>query len=190
MGPSFTVIMVGFTTYSIVKHRLMDINIVLKKGTTYVLLTLLLFVPSAILIFITQNFFFKGINYLFSAIIMLLLLVVAFFFNKIKPGTEKAVEQFLFKDRYDYRETLSKFSKAMVSILDLQSLSKRIIETITQTMGVEKASLFLLDEEKGGFELFESKNIKMSRLSYPSSPKETPYPTIYKKLERLLYVKN
>ena len=24
--------MVGFTTYSIVKHRLMDINIVLKKG--------------------------------------------------------------------------------------------------------------------------------------------------------------
>jgi hypothetical protein len=37
MGPSSTVIMVGFTTYAIVKHRLMDINIVLKKGTTYVL---------------------------------------------------------------------------------------------------------------------------------------------------------
>jgi signal transduction histidine kinase len=162
LGPPSTLIMVSFITYAIVKHRLMDINIVLKKGTTYVLLTFLLFVPSAILIFVTQNVFFERINYLFSAIIILVLLVVAFLFNKIKPGTEKAVEQFLFKDRYDYRETLGKFSKAMVSILDLQSLSKRIIETITQTMGVEKASLFLLNEEKGGFEIFESKNINMT----------------------------
>ena len=185
LGPSFTVIMVGFTTYAIVKHRLMDINIVLKQGTTYFLLALLIFVPSAILIFITQNVFFKGINYLFSAIIILLLLVVAFFFNKIKPGTEKAVEQFLFKDRYDYRETLSKFSKAMVSILDLQSLSKRIIETITQTMGVEKASLFLWNEEKGGFELFESKNIKMTA-SPALLPKGDPLPHYLQRIGEII----
>ena len=61
------------------------------------------------------------------------------------------MEHLLFKGKYDYRETLGKFSKAMVTILDLQSLSKRIIETITQTMGVEKASLFFLNEEKGGY---------------------------------------
>jgi signal transduction histidine kinase len=162
MGPSFTVIMVGFTAYSIVKHRLMDINIVIKKGTTYVLLMLLLFVPSILLIILSQNLFFKEINYLFSAIILSILFLVAFFFHQIKPGTEKVVEYFLFKNKYDYRETLGKFSKAMVSILDLKSLSKRIIETIAQTMGVEKASLFLLNEEKGGYALQESRNIKIT----------------------------
>ena len=46
LGPSSTVIMVGFTSYSIVRHRLMDINLVFKKGTTYFLLMSLLFVPS------------------------------------------------------------------------------------------------------------------------------------------------
>jgi len=55
---------------------------------------------------------------------------------------------------------LGTFSKAMVTILDLQSLSKRIIETVSQTMGVEKASLFLWNEEKGGYSLFESKKYK------------------------------
>jgi signal transduction histidine kinase len=80
----------------------------------------------------------------------------------IKRGTEKAVEQLFFKNRYDYRETLGKFSKAMVTILDLQSLSKKIIETITQTMGVEKASLFLLNEEKGGYYLLESKKVTVT----------------------------
>jgi signal transduction histidine kinase len=174
IGPSVTVIMLGFTAYSIVKHRLMDINIVLKKGTTYVLLMLFLFVPSSLLIILGQRFFYKEINYPFFFFIFSILLVVAVFFYKVKPGAEKAVEQFLFKKHYDYRETLGKFSKAMVTILDLQSLSKRAIETITQTMGVEKASLFVLNEEKGGYDLYESKNIKIPAV--PLLSKGDPLP--------------
>jgi len=185
LGPATTLIMVSFITYAILKHRLMDINIVFKKGTTYVVLMLLLFIPSAILILLTQKLFFKEINYLFSAIILSLLILVAFFFHQIKPGTEKAVEYFLFKNKYDYRETLGKFSKAMVSILNLQSLAKRIIETIAQTMGVEKASLFLLDEEKGGYYLIESKNIKMATPT-PLLPREDPLPHYLQKIRDII----
>ena len=185
LGPSFTVIMVGFTTYSIVQHRLMDINIVLKKGTTYVFLMLLLFVPSLLLIILSQKLFFNKISFLFSAIIFSILFLVTIFFHRIKPQTERAVEQFLFKDKYDYRETLGKFSKAMVTILDLQSLSKRIVETITQTMGVEKASLFLWNEEKGGYSLFESKNIKMTA-STPQLPKDDPLPHYLQKIGEII----
>ncbi|MGA2462911.1 MAG: ATP-binding protein [Thermodesulfobacteriota bacterium] len=185
LGPSSTLIMVSFFTYAILKHRLMDINIVLKKGTTYILLMLLLFIPSILLIILSQKLFFKEINYLFSAIILSLLLLVAFFFHQIKPGTEKAVEYFLFKNKYDYRETLGKFSKAMVSILDLQSLSKRIIDTIAQTMGVEKASLFLMNEEKGGYFLQESRNIKMASQT-PLLPKGDPLPCYLQKIGEII----
>ena len=185
LGPATTIIMVSFITYSIVKHRLMDINIVLQKGTTYFLLILLLFIPSLVLILLSQKIFLNRIDYPFSFIIFLLLLLVAVFFQKIKPRTEKAVEQLLFKDKYDYRETLGTFSKAMVSILDLQSLSKRIMETITQTMGVEKASLFLWNEEKGGYSLFESKNIKMTA-STPQLHKDDPLPHYLQKIGEII----
>ncbi len=185
IGPSFTMIMVGFTTYSIIKHRLMDINIVLKKGTTYVLLMVLLFGPSFLLVIFSQKLFFGRVNYLFSAIIFSLLFLVALFFHRIKPGTEKAVEQFLFRDRYDYRKTLGDFSKAMVTILDLRSLSKRIIETITQTMGVEKASLFIWNEEKGRYDLFESKNIKITPPTLNIS-KGAPLPHYLQKLGEIV----
>jgi signal transduction histidine kinase len=73
----------------------------------------------------------------------------------------------------------------MVTILDLQSLSKRIIETITQTMGVEKASLFLLNEEKGSYSLFESKNIKMTA-STPELSKDDPLPHYLKKIGAII----
>jgi signal transduction histidine kinase len=185
LGPSFTVIMVGFTTYSIVKHRLMDIDIVLKKGTTYVFLIFLLLVPSAILVLLGQKFFFREINYIFSAFIFFILLLATIFFNMIKPSTERAIEQLLFKDRYDYRETLSKFSKAMVTILDLKSLSKKIIETITQPMGVEKASLFFLNEERGGYYLLESKNIRIASFP-PVLPKGEPLPEYLQKMKEII----
>jgi len=185
LGPTTTIIMVSFVTYSILKHRLMDISIVFKKGTTYALLVLLLFVPSFLLILLFQKLIYGHIHYLFSGFVFSLLLVVAVLFHRIKPRTEKAVEQLLFKNRYDYRETLGKFSKAMVTILDLQSLSKRIVETITQTMGVEKASLFLWDEEKGGYSLFESKNIKMTT-STPLLSKNNPLPHYLQKIGEII----
>jgi len=169
-------IYVLITSYAIVKHRLMDINIVLKKGTAYGLLMLLLFVPSTLLIILGQKLFYKEINYLFLIYIFSILLVASIFFYKIKPRTEKAVEQLLFKKYYDYHETLRKFSKVMVSILDLKSLSGKTIETITETMGVEKASLFLLDQEREGFRLFESKNLKTASTTLPFLSKGDPLP--------------
>ena len=185
LGPTTTLIMVSFISYAILKHRLMDINIVLKKGTTYVLLLALLFVPSFLFVLLSQKVFFNKISYLFSAVILALLFLVTILFYRVKGQTEKAVEHLLFKGRYDYRETLGKFSKAMISILDLQSLSKKIIETITQTMGVEKASFFIVNGEKGGYSLFESKNIKMTA-STSQFPKDDPLPHYLQKIGEII----
>jgi two-component system NtrC family sensor kinase len=95
------------------------------------------------------------------------------------------VEQILFKHRYDYRETLGNFSKALVSILDLQSLSRKILETITQTMGVEKGSLFLWNEEKAGYSIFESKNVNIA-VSTPHIPKDDPLPQYLQKMGEII----
>ena len=185
IGPSFTIIMVGFTAYSIVRHRLMDINIVFAKGTTYFFLMVLLFIPLLLISILSQKVFFGKISYLHSFIVFSLLFLAALLFGRIKPRTEKAVEQIFFKSRYDYRETLRTFSKALVSILDLQSLSKTIVETITQTMGVEKASLFLLNEEKGGYSLRESKNVNITTSTQHLS-KDTPLPLYLQKVGEII----
>ncbi len=180
-GFYFVSLYVLIISYAIAKHRLMDINIVLKKGTTYALLTILLFVPSLLLALLFQKVVYGDTHYLLLGFILLLLLVVTIVFNRIKPGTERVVEQFLFKDRYDYRQILARFSKAMVAILDLRSLAKSVFEAITQTMGVEKASLFLWNEEKGVYSLFESKNINLAT-SKPQLPKDDPLPHYLQKI--------
>lgn len=179
---SFYVVIIS---YAIVKHRLMDITIVFKKGTTYIFLLILLFIPLLLVSVVSQKLYFGKISYLHSFIVFSLLFLAATLFGRIKPRAEKVIEQMFFKDRYDYRETLGNFSKAMVSILDLQSLLKRIMETITQTMGVEKASLFLVNEEKGGYNLCESKNVRITT-STQHLPQDDPLPLYLQKIGEII----
>ncbi len=171
--------------YAIIKHRLMDINIVLTKGTTYIFLLLLLFIPLLLISILSQKLLFGKISYLHTLVVFLLLFLAATLFGRIKPSAEKAAEQILFKDRYDYRDTLGQFSKALVSILDLQSLLKRIIDTVTRTMGVEKASLFLISEGKGGYSLREAKNVTTAG-STRYLPNDDPLPFYLQKTGEII----
>jgi signal transduction histidine kinase len=64
-------------------------------------------------------------------------------------------------------------------------LSKKIIETITQTMGVEKASLFLMNEERGGYYLLDSKNLQIASFP-PVLSKEDPLPQYLQKIKEIV----
>ena len=64
---------------------------------------------------------------------------------------ETTVEQYLFKEKYDYNKTISDLSKAMVSILDINELCRKIISTTTEALKVDKASVFIFNEEKEAF---------------------------------------
>jgi len=49
-----------------------------------------------------------------------------------------------------------------------------ILETMTRILGVEKASIFLLSEEKGGYYLLESINLEIKTNPSPLLVKEDP----------------
>jgi len=78
------------------------------------------------------------------------------------------------RNQEDFREPLRSFGIALSSIPDLKSLAKMILETLMETMGVQKASLFLLNEEKGGYHLVESVNLKIRTNPFPVLVKEDP----------------
>lgn len=139
------------TTYAILQYRLLDINLVFKRSLIYALLLLMLLVPCYLLLIFAQAFAFGQIDYAFSLILLLLLMVVGFLFPKLRFRTEDALERVLFKRKHDYRETLLRSSKDMISVIDLDTLSGKLVRTVSSAMGVEKASLYLTDELKGNF---------------------------------------
>ena len=140
-------------TYAVARYRLMDIDVVIKKSVIYAVLLLALLVPCYLIVIWGQHLAFGSVNYNFSLITLILFITVGFFFPKLRFKTEDALERALFQRRIDYRETLLRSSKEMVSIVDLENLSNSLVKTIGRALGIEKASLYLLDDTKGTYNL-------------------------------------
>jgi signal transduction histidine kinase len=146
-------IYVSSTAYAIAQYRLLDINVVIKKSLIYASLLLVLLAPCYLLVIWGERLAFGNINYTFSMSTLLLFIIVAFLFPKLRFRTEEALERVLFQRRTDYRETLLRSSKEMVSIVDLQRLSDSLVKTVARALGIEKASLYLSDDGKGSYSL-------------------------------------
>ena len=160
--------------YAMVRYRLLDIEIVLKKSLTYALLLLVLLLPCYALVVMGQQYAFGVINYVYSALTLGLFILVGFFYPKIRFRTEEAIEKVLFKKRVDYRETLIRSSQDMVSIVDIKALSEKLVQTIGKSLRIEKVSLLLSNEATGSYNLESSVGLEFEHPERITMSREGP----------------
>jgi signal transduction histidine kinase len=152
LGPLTPLIAFSSISYAILKHRLMDINVVIKKSVTYSALLVMLLLPCYGLALLGQKVFFGRIEGAFSLLFLMLLTIAAFLFPRLKTRTEQTIEQVLFKGKYDYRDTLTQFSQDVVRIIHLDTLLDRTLRTLVGTLEVTKAAALLLNEAAGRYQ--------------------------------------
>ena len=160
--------------YAMVRYRLLDIEIVLKKSLIYALLLILLLLPCYLLVVWGQLSAFGSINYVFSILTLGLFILVGFFYPKLRFRTEEALERALFRKRVDYRETLLRSSRDMVSIVDIKALSAKLVQTVGKSLGIEKVSLLLDNATNGSFHLEASAGLNLEQSEHVSLSREGP----------------
>ncbi len=148
VGNVFVSLSIAIVAYAIVRHRLMDISVVMEKGLIYTVLILLVGTPAYLILLLAQRFYFGAVSAGFSILLLTFMALAAFGFYVAKGKTEDAIARTFFRDRHDRYRTLSQFSKDLVSILDLKHLNDRIVETLARVVGSETVSLYLLDRER------------------------------------------
>ena len=160
--------------YAIARYRLMDIGVVLRWGVIYGLLLLGLLIPCFGIVVGSQYLAFDQINYPFSLISLVLLIVVGFVFPKLRFKTEDALERVLFKKRLDYRDTLLRSSRDMVSIVDIAVLSNNLVHIISKALGIEKVSLLLNNDARDDYHLKAKVGLDLPQIDRVLLLKESP----------------
>jgi len=144
--------------YAIVRYRLMDVDLIFKRGMAYTIaagtIAAVYFaaVGTAAEIF-HKNFPSAGPGGLIAAIV-----VTSVLFDPIKNWTQERIDKFFYRKRYDYRKTLIEFGRELNSERDLGKLLDAILERIQRTLLVDRMAVFMADEE-GGFALVKSSGI-------------------------------
>jgi len=147
LGPTSSIFLIAFLTYAIVKHRFLDIRLVLARTVSYLLLTLIIIFFYASTLFAVGSWIFPltmdSYQLLFSIILSL---IVAYSFQPLRRLLEKITDRIFFKENYTPEEILGKLSFTQASTIELEELTKRILELILKTMHLDGGGLLLLKD--------------------------------------------
>lgn len=148
-------ISLGIIGYTIVKHQLMDINIVIKKTFSYSMVLLMLIVPSFIVLIVSEKYLPRDLHY---PILAGLFVLVGLIFPRIKVQAERNLETILFKGVFDYKEALDNLSKRMATLLNIDELLSMATRTIARAIDTNNFGVYLsLDNGRFALKSFYGK---------------------------------
>ena len=147
LTPLLTLSFLSITAYAIVRHRFLDIRLVIARSVSYSMLIVFFGVLYAFLfatlasIFTIQNIEAETVT--ISAILALLM---AFSFQTVKRVIEKYTDHYLYRDRYSTSGLLYDLTLIMASTLKFEDLSHEFLKTLITQMRVETGAIILADE--------------------------------------------
>ncbi|MFZ0746280.1 MAG: ATP-binding protein [Terracidiphilus sp.] len=135
--------------WAIVRYRLMDTDLIFKRGVAYTLATGLLLGAYFGIIALIAELVHNGMpEAMREWALVIAILVTAAIFDPLKRRIQAWVDRAFDRHRYDYRKALVEFGRGLSSETDLKALLGSIVERLPRTLLVARVAVFL--SEDGG----------------------------------------
>jgi two-component system NtrC family sensor kinase len=128
--------------YAIHRYRLMDVDIIFKRGVTYTLATACV-IAFYVTVVVIAGELAAGFEPLSTAARVIATIVAALLFAPIKDQFQIWLDKFFYSDRYDVRQTLIDFGRTLGSEVDLDHMLNRIVDRLGRALFVNRAAIFL-----------------------------------------------
>ncbi|HZD50267.1 MAG TPA: ATP-binding protein [Silvibacterium sp.] len=139
-------------SWAIVRYRLMDTDLIFKRGVTYTLATATLVGLYFAVVAIAAELVRKRLPSAGAWGLIAAIIITAQLFDPIKRMIQDRVDRIFDRKRYDYRQTLIDFGRRLSSQTDLQMLLTSIVDRLSRTLLLTRIAVFLSDQP-GRFEL-------------------------------------
>ncbi len=134
--------------YAIFRYRLMDVDLIFKRGVVYTLAAatvagLYFALVAGVASLVQMRRPTSGVIGLILAMV-----VTALLFDPVRKWIQDRVDQFFYRARYDYRRTLIEFARDLSSETDLNALLASVIDRLSRTLAVDRIAIFLNTSEE------------------------------------------
>jgi signal transduction histidine kinase len=141
------VFFIGFFSYAIVMHKLMDIKLVVARSVTYlVLLVTLAAIYAGSVLGLERAFFPEqagDFNLTLGAIRTTIAVVMVFLFQPLKAWITIVTDRIFFKNQYDPEELLSNLSHTISSTILLIEMLYKVNDLLVNNMKLSRAAFVL-----------------------------------------------
>ena len=129
--------------YAIIRYRLMDVDIIFKRGLSYTFATAAVVgIYFALIAVIGELFHRPGLS-TGPAGGIIAIVVAAFLIEPLREWVQTRLDRFFYRDRLDYRRTLIEFGRALTNEVRLEPLVGSVLDRVSQTLLVDRLAVFL-----------------------------------------------
>jgi hypothetical protein len=141
--------------YAVVKHRLMDVELIVRRALGFVLAVAVLVAVALLTAGLTDVLWEEPGN---AVIALLSAMVAVLLFTPVKSRVQEALERLFYRERYSPRKALVRLSEDLNADLDLERTSERLLEGVGAALGLREMALFLPAPD-GGFLPFRARGV-------------------------------
>ena len=152
-GPLFGLLMVAFVAHSIIRHRLMNIRLVVRRGFVYLVAAAIAGAVFAVLIVILADVAGGRSQDVSLPIQVGVALLIALAFQPLKRRIQSSLDRYLYRETYDYQRIIRDASKTIGATLDLKSLLEYLCRVTIQTLRPDFVAVFTRDAGANAFAL-------------------------------------
>lgn len=170
LGPLGTIFLIGLTTYSILKYRLMDITLVIKKTTAYSLATSGIAFTYILVVLAFEYVFRYFFSYNSFWYAVPAALVIAVTFNPLRNYLQSITDNIFFRRTIEYQKIIREVTHLISSVTNLSTLFRLVDRTIARTFCVESVAIALYEEKENNFRIEKTNGHPAELLSRKLGP--------------------
>jgi PAS domain S-box-containing protein len=134
--------------YAIIRYRLMDVDIIFKRGLAYTAATAAVAAVYFGLVALIAQIFHEQTTGSVGG--MIAIVVAAFLFQPFREGIQARLDRFFYRDRLDYRRTLIEFGRTLTNEVRLEPMLGSVMDRVSQTLLVDRLAIFVEDAQNPG----------------------------------------
>ncbi len=147
--------------YAIIRYRLMDVDIIFKRGLAYTAATAATAAVYFALVALIAQIFHATTSGPVGG--MIAIVVAAFLFQPFRERIQSRLDRFFYRDRLDYRRTLIEFGRTLTNEVRLEPMLGSVMDRVSQTLLVDRLAIFLEDPARPGqMRLARSMGVRLS----------------------------
>ena len=146
-GFRFTAVPLGLIPLAfasaIVRYRLRDVEVIVKRSLVYTAVVAAMVAIYLVLERLATEVFLEESDGHNSIIALLATAVVVLLAGPVKNAIQTMLDRVYYRDRFDHRRAFVGFARDLNADLDLERLSERLVNRVTETLGAERRALLL-----------------------------------------------
>src|SRR5271155_5716320 len=134
--------------YAIIRYRLMDVDIIFKRGLAYTAATAGVATVYFGVVGLIAEIFHTQTTGSVGGVIAIV--IAALLFQPFREWIQARLDRFFYRDRLDYRRTLIEFGRTLTNEVRLEPMLGSVMDRVSQTLLVDRLAIFVEDTANPG----------------------------------------